>query len=128
MANPVVIIDYDPSWPATFEQLRARLAATLGPLAVAIEHVGSTAVPGLAAKSIIDLDVVIANRADLPAAISGYVPSTTTTKATSSSRPRSLNHPGRRTTPSPVRLRRRHSCAQPSSRLPRTSQNPLPSL
>jgi GrpB-like predicted nucleotidyltransferase (UPF0157 family) len=69
LANPVVIVDYDPSWPAAFQQLRDRLAATLGPLAVAIEHVGSTAVPGLAAKPIIDLDVVIADRADLPTVI-----------------------------------------------------------
>ena len=69
LANPVVIADYDPRWPGTFQQLRDRLAATLGPLAVAIEHVGSTAVPGLAAKPIIDLDVVIADRADLPAVI-----------------------------------------------------------
>jgi GrpB-like predicted nucleotidyltransferase (UPF0157 family) len=45
------------------------VAATLGPVAVAIEHIGSTAVPGLATKPIIDLDVVIANRADLPAVI-----------------------------------------------------------
>jgi GrpB-like predicted nucleotidyltransferase (UPF0157 family) len=69
LANPVVIVDYDPSWPDTFQQLRDRLAATLGPLVVAIEHVGSTAVPGLAAKPVIDLDVVIADHADLPAVI-----------------------------------------------------------
>jgi hypothetical protein len=69
LVNAVVIADYDASWPATFQQLRDRLAATLGPLAVAIEHVGSTAVPGLAAKPIIDLDVMIADRADLPAVI-----------------------------------------------------------
>jgi GrpB-like predicted nucleotidyltransferase (UPF0157 family) len=50
LINPVGIADYDASWPAAFQQLRDRLAATLGPLAVAIEHVGSTAVPGLAAK------------------------------------------------------------------------------
>jgi GrpB-like predicted nucleotidyltransferase (UPF0157 family) len=74
VANPVVIVDYDPSWPATFQRLRDRLAATLGPLAVAIEHVGSTAVPGLAAKPIIDLDVVIADRADLPAVIQRLQP------------------------------------------------------
>jgi GrpB-like predicted nucleotidyltransferase (UPF0157 family) len=43
LVNPVVIVDYDPSWPATFQQLRDRLAATLGPLAVAIEHVGRIA-------------------------------------------------------------------------------------
>jgi GrpB-like predicted nucleotidyltransferase (UPF0157 family) len=47
MADPVVIVDYDPSWPTTFEQLRDRLAATLGRLAVAIEHVGSTPCPVL---------------------------------------------------------------------------------
>ena len=69
VGQALVGVDYDPSWPATFQQLRDRLAATLGPLAVAIEHVGSTAVPGLAAKPIIDLDVVIADRADLPAVI-----------------------------------------------------------
>jgi GrpB-like predicted nucleotidyltransferase (UPF0157 family) len=69
LANPVVIADYDPSWPFVFAQLRGRLAATLSPFAVAIEHVGSTAVPGLAAKPIIDLDVVIADRADLPAVL-----------------------------------------------------------
>jgi GrpB-like predicted nucleotidyltransferase (UPF0157 family) len=54
-AGPIVVTDYDPAWPAMFEQERAKLAAALGPLAVAIEHVGSTAVPGLAAKPIIDL-------------------------------------------------------------------------
>jgi GrpB-like predicted nucleotidyltransferase (UPF0157 family) len=69
LVTPVVIVDYDPSWSATFQQLRDRLAGILGPLAVAIEHVGSTAVPGLAAKPIIDLDVVIADRVDLPAVI-----------------------------------------------------------
>jgi len=69
LADPVVVVDYDPGWPATFGRLRDRLAGALGRLAVAIEHVGSTAVPGLAAKPIIDLDVVIADRADLPAVI-----------------------------------------------------------
>ena len=55
VADPVVVVDYDASWPVTFHQLQDQLAATLGPLAVAIEHVGSTAVPGLAAKPIIDM-------------------------------------------------------------------------
>jgi GrpB-like predicted nucleotidyltransferase (UPF0157 family) len=67
--DPVVIAAYDPGWPARFARLRDRLAAALGPLAVGIEHVGSTAVPGLAAKPIIDLDVVIATPADLAAVI-----------------------------------------------------------
>jgi GrpB-like predicted nucleotidyltransferase (UPF0157 family) len=54
-AGAIVVADHDPAWPAMFEQERARLAAALGPLAIVIEHVGSTAVPGLAAKPIIDL-------------------------------------------------------------------------
>jgi GrpB-like predicted nucleotidyltransferase (UPF0157 family) len=54
VAAPVVIVDYDPRWPAIFDMHRARLAAALGALAERIEHVGSTAVPGLAAKPIID--------------------------------------------------------------------------
>jgi GrpB-like predicted nucleotidyltransferase (UPF0157 family) len=65
--DPVVVADYDPRWPARFAELRDRLAAAVGPLAVGIEHVGSTAVPGLAAKPIIDLDVVVATPGDLPA-------------------------------------------------------------
>src|SRR5436190_20528847 len=50
----VEVVDYDPSWPARFAEHRARLAAALGATAVRIEHVGSTAVPGLAAKPIVD--------------------------------------------------------------------------
>ncbi len=50
-----VIVEYDPRWPILFEQERARLLATTGPLLAAIEHVGSTAVPGLAANPIIDI-------------------------------------------------------------------------
>src|SRR5512145_273306 len=69
MPDPVVIVDYDPSWPDVFEDLRARLLRALGDLVMAIEHVGSTAVPGLAAKPIIDIDVVIPSVSDLPAAI-----------------------------------------------------------
>lgn len=57
MSDPIIIVDYDPLWPEQFELLRFRIAATLGALAAAIEHVGSTAVPGLAAKPIIDIDI-----------------------------------------------------------------------
>jgi GrpB-like predicted nucleotidyltransferase (UPF0157 family) len=69
MTKPVIIEDYDPTWPHRFETLRSRIAAALGPLTVAIEHVGSTAVPGLAAKPIIDLDVLLRSDADLVQAI-----------------------------------------------------------
>jgi GrpB-like predicted nucleotidyltransferase (UPF0157 family) len=58
-AEPVVVVPYDPAWPAAFEHVRSRVAEALGDLAVGIEHVGSTAVPGLEAKPIVDIDVVI---------------------------------------------------------------------
>ncbi len=65
---PVEIVPYDLHWPLAFEELRAALTEALGGLCVRIEHVGSTSVPGLAAKPIIDIDAVVA-REDLPAAI-----------------------------------------------------------
>jgi GrpB-like predicted nucleotidyltransferase (UPF0157 family) len=54
-ATKVVIEDYDPAWPDWFEWDRARIAAALGPVALSIEHAGSTSVPGLPAKPIIDI-------------------------------------------------------------------------
>ena len=60
-ARQVVVADYDDAWPVQYEELRTLLAATLGDAVVAIEHVGSTAVPGLAAKPIIDIDVAVAD-------------------------------------------------------------------
>jgi GrpB-like predicted nucleotidyltransferase (UPF0157 family) len=65
----IVVDDYDPDWPRRFEVLRARVWPVLADVAVRIEHVGSTSVPGLAAKPIIDLSVVVAARGDVPAAI-----------------------------------------------------------
>jgi GrpB-like predicted nucleotidyltransferase (UPF0157 family) len=65
--EPVVIVEYSPDWAPQFEQIRALLLTTLGELALAVEHVGSTAVPGLAAKPIIDIDVVIARLDDIDA-------------------------------------------------------------
>ncbi|MGN6792745.1 MAG: GrpB family protein [Streptosporangiaceae bacterium] len=56
------MVDYDPAWPGRFEELRAEYAAAMaaaGVPVVAIEHVGSTSVPGLAAKPIIDCDIVV---------------------------------------------------------------------
>jgi GrpB-like predicted nucleotidyltransferase (UPF0157 family) len=55
-----VIAPYDPDWPRAFEDERGRLAAALGSLARRIEHNGSTAVPGLAAKPIIDIQISVA--------------------------------------------------------------------
>jgi GrpB-like predicted nucleotidyltransferase (UPF0157 family) len=62
--RPVVIAEYDPRWPARFERERARIAAALGPVARAVEHVGSTSVPGLAAKPVIDVLVAVEDPAD----------------------------------------------------------------
>jgi GrpB-like predicted nucleotidyltransferase (UPF0157 family) len=66
----VEIHDYDPAWPAMFEVERACIAAALGPLAVSIDHTGSTAVPGLAAKPLIDITLAVPDSGDEPA----YVP------------------------------------------------------
>ena len=54
--DPVVIVDYDPRWPEAFTQEMTLLQAVIGPFATGgIHHVGSTAVPGLAAKPVIDI-------------------------------------------------------------------------
>ena len=53
----IVIVDYDPQWPESFAKEKLRILDVLGPRAVAVEHVGSTSVPGLAAKPIIDIVV-----------------------------------------------------------------------
>jgi GrpB-like predicted nucleotidyltransferase (UPF0157 family) len=69
----VEIVDYDPNWPATFEAERERLAPLLD--GVAIHHFGSTAVPGLAAKPVIDMIALVGNLdAAIPALVSnaGY--------------------------------------------------------
>jgi GrpB-like predicted nucleotidyltransferase (UPF0157 family) len=64
----VVVVEYDPEWQRRFERLREAVAPALGDVAVSIEHVGSTSVPGLAAKPIVDVDVVVATAADVPVA------------------------------------------------------------
>jgi GrpB-like predicted nucleotidyltransferase (UPF0157 family) len=62
--QPVVLADYDPAWPQLFEREEARIRAALGERALSVEHVGSTAVPGLAAKPIIDINLVVEDSAD----------------------------------------------------------------
>ena len=69
MGNPVIVVNHDPAWQAQFEELRQVLAVVLGDAATVIEHVGSTSVPGLAAKPILDINVVIESRAVLPLVI-----------------------------------------------------------
>ncbi len=58
------MVDADPSWPAVFTSLEQQIRTALGDLAVAVEHVGSTAVPGLPAKPIIDIDVTVPDAGD----------------------------------------------------------------
>ena len=55
------IVPYDPAWPTSFEVEARRLRDVLGPMALRIDHHGSTAVPGLAAKPIIDIQVSVAS-------------------------------------------------------------------
>jgi len=69
VADLVIIEDYDPRWPQLFEALRSRVSASLAELATSIQHVGSTSVPGLAAKPIIDIDVVLRSADELPEVI-----------------------------------------------------------
>jgi GrpB-like predicted nucleotidyltransferase (UPF0157 family) len=67
--DPVEIVPYDPAWSQRFQAWRHRLGALLG-VATRIEHVGSTAVPGLAAKPVIDIQVSVAD----PESECAYVP------------------------------------------------------
>jgi GrpB-like predicted nucleotidyltransferase (UPF0157 family) len=67
--GPVTLAAYDPGWPALFEREAARLRGVLGPRILLLEHIGSTSVPGLAAKPIIDILMAVADPADE----SGYV-------------------------------------------------------
>lgn len=60
----VVIEEYDPSWTRRFIAVRSSLNEALGGLIISLEHVGSTAVPGLAAKPVIDVDLVIGDTAE----------------------------------------------------------------
>ena len=63
----IEVVDPDPAWPERFTELCGRIRAVLGERALRVEHVGSTAVPGLAAKPVIDVDLTVADAADEPA-------------------------------------------------------------
>jgi GrpB-like predicted nucleotidyltransferase (UPF0157 family) len=57
----ITVVDYDPAWARAFDELRHRYEEALRSVTVvAIEHVGSTSVPGLAAKPVIDVDIIVA--------------------------------------------------------------------
>jgi GrpB-like predicted nucleotidyltransferase (UPF0157 family) len=59
MEDPVEIVDYAPAWAAAFTELGAGLRKVLGDVAVRIDHIGSTSVPGLAAKPVIDVQISV---------------------------------------------------------------------
>jgi GrpB-like predicted nucleotidyltransferase (UPF0157 family) len=60
----IIVADYDPSWPERFRREEARIRAALGEAALSVEHIGSTSVPGLAAKPIVDVLLVVEDSAD----------------------------------------------------------------
>jgi GrpB-like predicted nucleotidyltransferase (UPF0157 family) len=66
----IVIVDHDPRWAVRYEHERSRIVAALGDRVLALEHIGSTSVPGLAAKPIVDIDLSVADVEDEDA----YVP------------------------------------------------------
>jgi GrpB-like predicted nucleotidyltransferase (UPF0157 family) len=57
----IVMADYDLAWPERFRQEEVRIVAALGEAALSVEHIGSTSVPGLAAKPIVDILLVVEN-------------------------------------------------------------------
>ena len=67
---PIDLAEYDEEWPRLFAREAARIRGVLGPKALQVEHVGSTSVPGLAAKPIVDIVLVVADSSDEGA----YVP------------------------------------------------------
>jgi GrpB-like predicted nucleotidyltransferase (UPF0157 family) len=70
LSGPVEVVDYDPEWPRLFRREADRIRAVLGDRALRVEHAGSTSVPGLAAKPIVDIVLEVADSGDEPA----YVP------------------------------------------------------
>jgi len=67
---PITLVEYDPRWPELYAREEARIRSVLGDRVVEIHHTGSTSVPGLAAKPVIDITLVVPDSADEPA----YVP------------------------------------------------------
>ena len=65
MNNMISVVEYDPEWPAVFERLKRTLWDAVKDTAISIEHVGSTSVPGLAAKPVIDMDIIIPSAREL---------------------------------------------------------------
>lgn len=60
----IVLVPYDPVWPETFARHRERIVATLGDRALRVDHIGSTSVPGLTAKPVVDIDLSVVDPDD----------------------------------------------------------------
>jgi GrpB-like predicted nucleotidyltransferase (UPF0157 family) len=78
LTAPIELRDYDPSWPECYAKHATRLREALGARVVRVEHVGSTSVPGLAAKPIIDITLEVPDTTDEPAYVdaveaAGYI-------------------------------------------------------
>ncbi len=67
---PITLVEYDPRWPELYAREANRIRSVLGNKALQVEHVGSTSVPGLCAKPIVDMLLVVSDSADEPS----YVP------------------------------------------------------
>jgi GrpB-like predicted nucleotidyltransferase (UPF0157 family) len=64
LSGPIPFVEYDPAWPSLYAREEARIRSVLGARVVRIEHTGSTSVPGLAAKPIIDITMTVADVTD----------------------------------------------------------------
>lgn len=69
MNDPILIVHYDPHWPQEFDGEKTRIQTAIGPQIIALEHIGSTAVVGLAAKPVIDLMAAVKTLRDVQSCI-----------------------------------------------------------
>ena len=65
MSPPVEIVSYDPNWPRLYASAEVALRAAIGSKVVTVDHVGSTAIPGMSAKPVIDIDITLCDLADV---------------------------------------------------------------
>ena len=101
---PIEVVAADPRWPEEYERHAAALRAALGGVAVRIDHIGSTAVPGLDAKPTIDIQVSVAD-------VEGMAYRPATERLGYAFHPNSLDDEGHRLFSLPARLVHAHFCA-----------------
>jgi GrpB-like predicted nucleotidyltransferase (UPF0157 family) len=70
LAAPILLVEYDPQWPHRFQEEASRIRTVLGQHALRVEHIGSSSIPGLTAKPIIDIVLVVADSGNE----TGYAP------------------------------------------------------